>query len=131
MKALTKEQSDAIDAAHGKLEDAKRVLQEKFDAAQAVIDEALVEFNSVREDIAEDVREIWGKLEDYENERSDKWRESDAGEAFISWTCAVDEVANTLETEFELILADQCEDALSEIDTMIEALADFPREVEE
>lgn len=101
MKRLSKAQAarhaelaDQLDTARGNLEAAVSEFNERVsdlfeelvaDAAAAVVD-AVDETN-------EFIGEVQGELDDYASGRSEKWTESEAGEAFAEWRGCWEEIS--------------------------------------
>ncbi len=131
MKKLNKTQIEDIEAHRAKLEDARRMVEEAISKAQAILDEAIAEVNEMREDAAETVREIYGKAEDFFEDRSDNWKDSDAGSSYADWMSAIDEAANTLEEELTIDIAGLASDELDAIEQWSGILEEIPHAVED
>jgi uncharacterized coiled-coil DUF342 family protein len=92
MKKLSKEQEKRRDELVNKVEEKTTELNEKIDELNEKIDEfnaelsdaynelneAIDELNSFREEVQSD-------MQNYYDERSDKWREGEAGEQYQEW----------------------------------------------
>ena len=57
----------------------------KLGEARGDLENAVSDYNQIVADAAAWRDEIVSEMEDYANERSEKWPESDAGQAFESW----------------------------------------------
>lgn len=73
MKRLSKKTREERDRLMGEIE-----------AASNALNDAISQFESFREDVR-------GDMESYASERSDRWRESDAGSAYDDWMAEWDE----------------------------------------
>lgn len=82
MKKLSKAQV-------GEHQTVAKTLHEKWSEYQ----EALSELNGAIQDARELRDEVTGEMEGYYDERSDKWRQSEAGDQYGEWKSAWDEIA--------------------------------------
>lgn len=131
MKHLTKKQIEEIEAHRAKLEDARRTIEEAISKAQAIVDEAVEEVNGWREEAVEAIREIYGKTEDFFDERSDNWKDGDAGSSYMEWMGAIDEAATTLEDELSIDIAALACDELDAVEQWAGILEEIPHAPEE
>lgn len=131
MKHLTKKQIEDIESHRAKLEDARRIIEEAISKAQAIVDEAIEEVNGWREDAVESIREIYGKTEDFFDERSDNWKDGDAGSSYMEWMGAIDEAATTLEDELSIDIAALASDELDAIEQWSGILEEIPHAPDE
>ena len=95
MKKLSKEQlkrheelSAALHGAHEELDGAIKLFNETVAEAFGKLATYVEEFNSKVIDANTFVEEIHTEQEAYEGDKSDKWRESDAGSAYADWMSA-------------------------------------------
>ena len=70
-----------IEDANSEIEDALSILEERFEERE----EQIIRYNQTREQVLELVEELTSKMDDYYHDRSDKWLESDKGEAYSEW----------------------------------------------
>ena len=57
----------------------------KVDDAVTAYNLCVEEFNTKLSDVAEFIVEVTTEMENYADDKSDKWKEGDAGEAFEQW----------------------------------------------
>lgn len=131
MKKISATHQKELDAIRGKLEDARRIAEEAISKAQGIVDEALAEINGMREEAGELLREIHGKAEDFFEERSDSWKEGDAGNAYYEWMDALDEAANGFEEEFTIDLESLADEALTELEELSAKIDEVPLQPED
>jgi len=101
----------------------------KLKSAQADIETAIREVNSVVQEYNDTLAEAQGWLEDlgssiesYMDEKSEKWQEGDAGSAFSEWKDAIENAASEL-TDLE-----DAEYDTGPIDDHVNTLNDLPEE---
>jgi hypothetical protein len=92
MKRLTKDQlkskADLVAAlrkAEGVLTEAVEEFNAKLVELFEPVERALEGLNGARDDARSFAEEVVSSMEDYASDRSDRWRESDAGQEFDSW----------------------------------------------
>lgn len=92
MKKLSKDHVARIEAMNVRYKEKKDALaeaiekaNEKINEANTLLDEAFGEMNEVIGEANEIREEIVSEIENYMDERSDNWRESDRGSAYDSW----------------------------------------------
>lgn len=101
MKKLTKEESEKrtkfveqLRAAQGKVED-------EIDAANAKLEfevlkpvnDAIEAYNKIREEAEGFVADLVSSMDDFASEKSERWTEGDAGQAFESWKSEYENIA--------------------------------------
>jgi hypothetical protein len=89
MKRLTKTDSEQQDSLVRNLNEKAEAVKEVIARINSIIaDElnpAISDYNSIITDADEFRNEIVGRMDDYVNERSEKWSESEVGENYSSW----------------------------------------------
>jgi hypothetical protein len=92
VKALSKEQEkekaelvDAIRAAHTKLEDALGVFNARLVEEQGDVQEKLDALNAKLQEASEWAEGVVSEMQDYYDERSEKWQEGDDGQNYDAW----------------------------------------------
>lgn len=88
MKSLSKAQSKRRDELIEQLNEAKELVEKRMDKlrdAEAAVCDAINAVNEVVAEINEFAGEVAAEQEDYYSERSEKWQESEAGEAYAEW----------------------------------------------
>lgn len=108
MKRLSKDDLKLRDELVQKLNDAKAGIETAYGEVNALLTgkvaEAVGKYNDVLTEVESFRDDLVGRMEEYEGERSDKWRESDAGSNYESWKAdwenlAVDEVEVPVELD--------------------------------
>jgi len=89
-------------------------------AAQNAIDAVLTEANETREEIRGVLEDWCNEAESYYDERSEKWQQGDAGDAYSQWMNTIQDVQARFDMAFEVDLPT---DILEEIEGM-EAVTD-------
>ena len=92
MKKLTEKESttrarlvsELRDAA-GKVEDEIDAFNARLDDALKPINDAIEAYNKIREEAEGFVADLVSAMDDFAGEKSEKWTEGDAGQAFESW----------------------------------------------
>lgn len=125
MKSLSKQDiarigdlGSELETLRGKVEDAVREL---IDTHVAAVNELIATYNEKATEANGVASDIASEIETYMDERSDKWRESEKGEAYSSWLQAWQEV------DFAEIDQIEVEDP-SDVDTTL--MNDLPTEPE-
>lgn len=92
MKALAKEQRRRVEEVAERLRTARTALDNEIEIYNAALNKAwtdlnakLETYNEAARDAKELAEEVHSDLENFHDERSEKWQESDAGSAFRSW----------------------------------------------
>jgi|SRR5215471_14508371 len=89
MKKLSKDDLKRRDELVQKLATAFAEVETVYDEVNTLIidklSNAVGKYNDILGEVASFRDEIVGKMDEYVEERSDKWRESDAGENYESW----------------------------------------------
>lgn len=101
MKKLNKSQLNELNAHVQELAQKKQEIDEcwdKFVAAHEEIQNAIGEYNGVIATVTEWRDDLVQQMQDYQGERSDRWQEGDAGQAYQSW---IDEWENLDLSEVE------------------------------
>lgn len=84
-------------------------------AAQNTIDALLKDANETREEIRGVLEDWFNEAEAYYDDRSDKWRDGDAGQAYDAWKTNIADAQACFEMDLEIDLP---VDILEELDTM-------------
>jgi hypothetical protein len=89
MKRLSKAQEAAkaalIEALGKAVTDVNAAVEKVNSEIEATLNPAIEAYNSILADVETFRDEIVGEMETYYDERSDKWREGDAGSNYESW----------------------------------------------
>lgn len=100
MKKLTKEEAaqrgklvEDLRAASAKVEDEIAAFNAKREELAKPMNDAIAAFNKIAEDAEGFVSDIVSSMDDYASEKSDKWQESDTGQAFEEWKSAWEGIA--------------------------------------
>lgn len=129
MRSFTKNQIADLEAARNKIEDSKSAVIEALREAQRIVDVALKDLNEKREEAAELVEELRGKAEDYFNEKSEKWQESETGERYSSWMSAIEEVGITIQDDLSLDLEEIAHEEMDAVEEWMSAIDGIPTEL--
>lgn len=84
-KAQEKQRDTLIEVLNKAAEDVRIAVEKINTAIDDNLNPSIEAYNSVLEDISTFKDEIVADMEVYADERSDKWRESDAGSSYNSW----------------------------------------------
>ena len=127
MKRLSKEQlkkhadlSAELHDAHEELDGAIKQFNETVATAYAKLETFVETFNSKVADANAFIEEVHSEQESYADDKSDRWRESDAGAAYDDWMSEWDQAVD------EVQLEDQPELDMTEVE--IEAFDQLPTE---
>lgn len=81
MQKLSKQQSERLATLCGELREAEDEVNDAFDT----LDSCVSEYNQKADEVNEFLREVEGDIDNYINEQSEQWQESERGEAYSSW----------------------------------------------
>jgi hypothetical protein len=95
MKSISKQQTKVM---AGLIEDL-RARQSAVHEAFLALDEACSNYNLAADEMNNLLREIHDDMESYYNDRSEKWQESEKGEAYLSWMNEWDRAVEEVEAE--------------------------------
>ena len=88
MKRLSKAQETSVDDLIGDVRDNERKLVEAHAEMSAAVDnynDAVAEYNAAATAVQEFRDEVVGDMEAYRDDRSERWQEGDAGQAYQAW----------------------------------------------
>lgn len=126
MKKFSKEHIGKLDDLVGELNAAWAEVEEEKSQIELVLvtlNENITTYNALLEGIREFVEELAGTAEEYQGERSEKWAESDAGQAYQAW---IDEIRNVGLDDVEAVNIDEL--GLPEEPDHAENLSQLPQE---
>jgi hypothetical protein len=107
MKHLTKADNEQRESFVRNIKEKAESVREILEKINALITKelnpAVVEYNGVLNDSYEWRNEITGRMEDYENGRSEKWQEGEVGTAYVSWRESWEALSFETTGEFEEI----------------------------
>jgi hypothetical protein len=72
------------------------------DEAIAAVQSALIEANAIRGELYNVLDDLCVEAEAYYNDRSDKWREGDAGDAYQSWIYQLEATRDAVDDDFSV-----------------------------
>jgi uncharacterized protein YukE len=129
MKRLTKDQieqhsqiSTDLHAAHEAVQSAVAEFNAKVAAAYAELEPHVSDFNSEVEKANSFMGEVYADQESFYDEKSEKWQEGDAGEAYRSWMEQWEQVIEEMELDVP--------EELGEPDVDLDTFAQLPSKVE-
>lgn len=117
---------DELEAEKNKLDDAVRVFNEALEKARNELLIVLTDYNATVEDARNFVADIVSQAENDVGEKSERWQESERGQAVGEWVEAWRNVEREL-SEVELELPEDIEPDMPEHDTQ---LGDAPEEAQ-
>lgn len=128
MKKIKQNDFDRLREYAGHLDDIRNELEDIIAKAQQQVEEALSRANDYIDEANGFVGDLASEAETYYDERSDNWRDGDAGSTYCDWLSEIQNCANELNSiNFEL----DGSEVYNDLETMCATLNDVRQSPEE
>lgn len=121
MKQISKKDWERLQAYSQPLQELKAKLESVIDEAQQKIEAAISEIEEKRGEVHAILDDLASEAQNYYDERSDKWRDGDAGSEYQDWISNIEAARDTYDNElsFEIdasSITDSVDEMINQLD---------------
>lgn len=116
MKKISKTDSARVWDLKSKLEDVSTEVNAKMKELEDLVNQT----NETRQELYNVLDDVHRQAEEYYDERSDKWKEGDAGEAYYEWLSELELYRDKFDTDFNFDWENPFEELAEELDELPE-----------
>ena len=122
MKKIKQADLKRIEDARLKIEEKRAEVEAVVSEMQSKIDDLVNEAEAAREELRSVLDDLVNEAETYYDERSDKWREGDAGSAYEDWKSQIENARDSVDVELQYQIDES--PSFDDWDTVIDAVSD-------